>query len=112
MLKKTILRKNKDFNSIYKKGKSIADRYVVIFYRKNKLPYCRVAFLASKKVGNSVKRNRARRMMKESVRLSNVKLPVGYDFIFIARASISERKCQEVQKSINSALRRTGAIEK
>ena len=35
-------------------------RYVVVFYRKNNLPYTRKAFLASKKVGNSVRRNRAR----------------------------------------------------
>ena len=49
MLKKDILRRKDDFNSIYRKGRSIGERYVVLFYRKNDLSYNRTAFLASKK---------------------------------------------------------------
>ena len=56
MLKKEILRRKDDFAKIYKRGKSIGERYIVLFYRKNNLSYNRTAFLASKKVGNSVKR--------------------------------------------------------
>ena len=58
MLKKNVLRKNSDFSAIYKRGKSVGDRYVVLFYRLNGLSYNRTGFLASKKVGNSVKRIR------------------------------------------------------
>ena len=53
MLKKDVLRGAKNFNSVYKKGRSVGDRYIVLFYKKNGLPYNRTAFLASKKVGNS-----------------------------------------------------------
>ncbi len=68
MLKKEILRRKEDFSAIYKKGKSVPDRYIVLFYKKNGLPYNRISFLASKKVGNSVQRNRAKRLMRESYR--------------------------------------------
>jgi len=113
MLKKTVLRRKTDFSQIYNKGKSVGDRYVVLFYRKNNLPYNRTAFLASKKVGNSVKRNRARRLLKESLRLTNLKIPQsGYDFIIIARNTIVNAKCAEVKKSLESAFRRTGVIKK
>lgn len=113
MLKKNVLRKKSDFNAIYKNGKSVGDRYVVLFYRKNNLPYNRTGFLASKKVGNSVKRNRARRLMKESYRKLCTKLPAaGYDLIIIARHTISGKKCAEVEKSLASALRRTGVMRK
>lgn len=112
MLKKNVLRKKKDFSSVYNRGKSVGDRYIVLFYKKNGLTHNRLAFLASKKVGNSVKRNRARRLMKESLRLSDVDLPCGYDFIFIARNTICDAKCKEVQKSLMSALKRTGVIKK
>ena len=114
MLKKTILRRKSDFSNIYKRGKSKGDRYVVLFYRKNRLPYSRYAFLASKKVGNSVKRNRARRLMKESFRLSDVKLKNGYDYIIIARKNIAgaDVKCKDVKKSLESVFRRTGVIQK
>ena len=64
---KNVLRKNSDFSAIYKRGKSVGDRYVVLFYRPNGLSYNRTGFLASKKVGNSVKRNRAKRLMKEKL---------------------------------------------
>jgi ribonuclease P protein component len=112
MLKKNVLRRKSDFSAIYKKGKSVGDRYVVLFYRKNNLPYNRIAYLASKKVGNAVKRNRARRLMKESFRLTNLEIPTGYDLIFIARNTITNRKCAEVKKSLESALKRTGVIKK
>ena len=75
MLKKNVLRKNSDFSAIYKRGKSVGDRYVVLFYRPNGLSYNRTGFLASKKVGNSVKRNRAKRLMKESYRAISASLP-------------------------------------
>ena len=74
MLKKNVLRYRRVFDRIYRKGKSVSDRYVVVFFMKNNLRYTRTAFLASKKVGNSVKRNRARRLMKEAIRISSFEL--------------------------------------
>ena len=114
MLKKNVLRKKTDFTSIYNKGKSVGDRYVVLFYRPNRLAYHRTGFLASKKVGNSVKRNRARRLMKESYRHLFDRLPenVHYDFIIIARNTISGRKCAEVKRSLRSAFKKAGVMKK
>ena len=112
MLKKNVLRKKSDFTSIYNRGKSVGDRYIVLFYRENNLPYNRTGFLASKKVGNSVKRNRARRLMRESYRHIEDKLPSGYDFIIIARNTINDKKCSEVERSLVSAFRRTGVLKK
>ena len=112
MLKKNVLRKKSDFSSIYGRGKSVGDRFVVIFYRKNNLPYNRTGFLASKKVGNSVRRNRARRLMRESYRHIQDRISSGYDFIIIARNTINDRKCSEVERSLISALKRTGVLKK
>jgi ribonuclease P protein component len=106
MLKKEVLRKNSDFNAIYKKGKSVGDRYIVLFYRKNNYSYSRFAFLASKKVGNSVVRSRAIRLMKESHKAIEKKLASGYDIIFIARKTIINTKCADVKKSIEAAAKR------
>lgn len=117
MLKKNVLRNKADFNALYNRGKSVGDRYVVLFYRKNGLDYNRTGFLASKKVGNSVKRNRARRLMKESYRsicknYSSKFDNAHYDLIIIARNTISGKKCAEVEKSLLSAFKRTGVIKK
>ena len=112
MLRKNVLRRKEDFSQIYNRGKSVGERYVVLFYRKNNLSYNRTAFLASKKVGDSVKRNRARRLLKESFRSIGLELPVGYDFIIIARNTIIHAKCQQVKKSLEMAFRRTGVVKK
>ena len=108
MLKPNVLRKKKDFTAIYNKGRSIGERYVVLFVRKNDLDYNRTAFLASKKVGNSVSRNRARRLMKESYREFEQNLESGYDLIWIARNTICNLKCADVKKSMEAALKRSG----
>ena len=106
MLKKEILRKKSDFDAIYRAGRSVPDRYVVLFLRKNDLPYSRTAFLASKKVGNSVQRNRAKRLMRESYSLNEDKFSAGYDIIFIARNTINGRKLRDVEKSMMNAAAR------
>ena len=108
MLKPNVLRKKKDFSAIYNKGKSVGERYVVLFYRKNNLEFNRTAFLASKKVGNSVSRNRARRLMKESYRDLEESLKSGYDLIWIARNTICNLKCADVKKSMEAAIKKSG----
>ena len=106
MLKEDILRKKADFSGIYKKGKSTGERYIVLFYIKNNLSYSRTAFLASKKVGNAVTRNRARRLMKESHRSLKDKIPGGYDMIFIARKTMLGKTLKDVQISMEKALKK------
>lgn len=108
MLKRDVLRDKRDFSRIYSRGKSVGERYVVLFYMKNGLDCSRRAFLASKKVGNSVQRNRARRLMRESYREISRKIPAGYDIIMIARKSINEKKFQEVDASLRRAFRKSG----
>lgn len=75
---------------------------------KNGLDYNRTAFLASKKVGNSVQRNRARRLMRECWRKHRDDLPAGYDFIIIARNTINGKSCPQVQVSVDNAVKRAG----
>ena len=112
MKKPDVLRKQEDFTKLYKKGKSAGSRHLVLLYRQNGLSYNRKAFLASKKVGNSVCRNRARRLMREAFRKTETELPTGYDFLLIARHSILECKCDQVERSLKSCLQRAGLIKR
>ena len=107
-----ILRNKEDFNRLFKKGKSVPSRCVVMLHTENGLPYSRRAFLASKKVGNSLQRHRAVRLMRESFRqiVSEHTLQEGKDFLFIARSTIIDLKCADVKKSIEAAMKREGCI--
>lgn len=111
MLKPDILRNDKDFTRLYRRGKSYGSKYVVLFCIKNGLTYKRKAFLASKKVGNAVRRNRARRLMKECYRQLGGDIKEGYDILFIARNNINDSKCQDVHKSMNRVLKKAGLLK-
>lgn len=99
------LRKQRDFSRVYNRGRSRGSRYVVILYKENGLGYTRTAFVASKKVGNAVTRNRARRLMRQAYRSLEAGIAKGYDIIFVARNTIEGCTEPEVEKVMRSALR-------
>mgnify|MGYP000422865860 CR=1 FL=1 len=96
MLKKEVLRRKDDFTAIYRKGRSIGERYIVFFYRKNDLSYNRTAFLASKKVGNSIVRHRLTRLIRESYRLQEERFRCGLDIIVIARIGAKGKDYKDI----------------
>jgi ribonuclease P protein component len=104
MLRPDVLRDKRDFDRLYKKGAKIHGKYLVLIFVKNGREYSRKAFLASKKVGNAVARNRARRLMKEAYRIFSPHLKPGYDILFIARNTIVDRGCPEVEKTMKASL--------
>ena len=112
MKRKGVLRNKEDFSKLRTMGRSFGGKYVVFVYRPNSLEYSRKAFLASKKVGNSVKRHRAARLMREALRLIEKErdIPQGIDILLIAKPSICDSKCADVKKNIEAAMMKAGLI--
>ncbi len=104
------IKKNIDFKKIYKRGKSVPDKYLVLYLNKNNENFIRVGFTASKKVGKSVTRNRARRLLKESFRSNSENIKNGFDIVFIARVAIKDAKYKEVEKSMKRSLQKSGLL--
>ena len=104
------LRKQSDFSRVYKQGKSRGSRFAVILYRRNGLKFTRTAFVASKKVGNSVQRNRSRRLMRAAYRAVEPNVKSGYDIIFVARAAINGCKEPEVERQLKKSLESAGIL--
>lgn len=94
------LKKNRDFQLTYKKGKSYANRYLVMYVRENGTSGNRLGLSVSKKVGNSVVRHRVTRLLRESYRLQEEHFRRGYDIIIIARASAKDKSYQEVESAV------------
>lgn len=97
--------KNKDYKKVYNYGKSVADRYLVLFFLVNNLETSRFGFTVSKKIGNAIKRNRVRRLFKEACRLNLNRFPIGFDYVILARNAIVGRKYQQVEESLLKLLR-------
>jgi ribonuclease P protein component len=104
------LRKQSDFARVYKQGKSKGSRFAVILYKRNGLKFTRTAFVSSKKVGNSVERNRSRRLMKAAYRAFKPDIKSGYDIVFVARAAIKGCKEPEVEKQLKKTLESAGIL--
>lgn len=77
-----------------------------MLYRKNNLPYNRVGFSINKRKGNSVKRNRWRRLYWEVIRQYNESLKQGYDIVFIARKPAVNLKYKDVQMDLDKLLKK------
>jgi ribonuclease P protein component len=104
MLRPDVLRDKRDFDRLYRKGAKIHGKYLVVVFVKNGGDSNRKAFLASKKVGKAVARNRARRLMREAYRDLAPRLKTGYDILFIARNAIAGAGCPEVEKTMRASL--------
>ena len=81
------LRKNWEFQSVYRNGKSKANRCFVMIIKKNDASSNRIGISVSKKVGNSIVRHRVTRVIREVMRLHWKEIKSGYDIVIVARPS-------------------------
>ncbi len=100
------LRKNSEFQQVYKRGTSFANRYLVMYVQDNGLEINRVGISVSKKVGNSIVRHRVKRLIREAYRLQEEKFHRGINVVIIAR--VSAKDCTYAQ--IDSALHHLGRL--
>ena len=107
------IKKDSDFRKVYQRGKSLADRNLVIYTMKNKSDKSRIGISISKKVGKANERNRIRRCIKEAYRLNiDDKVLGGYDLVFIARINAADKDYRELEKSLKYICKKANIIKK
>lgn len=84
------LKKYGDFQRVYKKGKSYANKYLIMYILEQDAQKNRIGISVSKKVGNSVVRHRITRLIRESYRLNESKFVDGLDIVVIARPALKK----------------------
>ena len=94
------LKKNNDFQNVYKNGKSYANRYLVMYVLENNKNINRLGISASKKVGNSVVRHRFARLVRESYRLHENIFNSGLDIVVIAKKSAASVGYKEIEEAL------------
>lgn len=93
------IRKNEEFQKVYKNGSSYANKYLVMYVMKNDSDELRLGISVSKKVGNSVVRHRIARLIRESYRLNKDLFSSGLDIVVIARASAKDKGFHEIESA-------------
>ena len=94
------LKKNKDFQIVYKNGRSYANKYLVMYVMENGLDKNRLGISVSKKVGNSVVRHHLTRLVRESYRLQEEHFKCGYDIVVVVRVSAKEITYADMESAL------------
>ena len=106
------LKKNDDFRTVYKKGRSKAERFLIIYVMKNGLNENRLGVSVSKKVGNSVVRHRVKRLVKECYRLRENMFINGIDIVFLARKGADKLDFSETEREVMRLMTLSHAVIK
>lgn len=94
------LKSNRDFRNVYNRGKSCADKYLVMYVLKNELDSNRLGISVSRKVGNSVVRHHVTRLIRESYRLNEDKFHSGFDIVVVARAGTGKAGYSDIERAL------------
>ncbi|MBC9873889.1 ribonuclease P protein component [Macrococcoides bohemicum] len=99
------IKKNDDFQKVYKQGKSVANKQFIIYRLNNQEnEHFRLGISVSKKIGNAVTRNRIKRAVRESFTRHKQDI-IKDDFIVIARNPSKDMTVEEIHKSLEHVMK-------
>lgn len=106
------LRSTTDFERVRRDGRSYAHPLVVLIVNRSTEPAgrTRVGFAAGRSVGSAVKRNRAKRLLREAVRALSAEIAPGWDLVLIARAPIVTSPLPQVRDAVSQLLRKAHVL--
>lgn len=113
MKKSYRLKKNEDFQNVFKHGKSFANRQLVLYYlQKKDQPHIKVGLSVSKKVGNAVVRNRVKRYLRQAFLELEHQIEPEYDYVVIARVATKDIDFHQTKKSLTHVLFKSHLLKK
>jgi len=103
------LRRKKDFERIFKKGKGFKEDLLFLKIIKNNLGLIRFGFVVSQKISKKATvRNKIKRRLRAMIGKEIKKNETGFDILFIVSPGLEKKKFQDVEKIINKLLQKAG----
>ncbi len=96
------LRRRKEFDAVFRQGRTWANELIVLRSLPNQLEHNRYGFVTSKRLGNAVVRNLVRRRLREGVR--SLPLREGWDVVISAKAPAAQASFQELKQAVGELL--------
>ena len=104
------LKDNRDFRRLYTRGKSFVGPALVTYVMKNRCGGIRVGITTSKKIGNAVARNRARRVIRAAMAAQLPPDAGSWDIVFVARGRTAASKSWQLEKVMRRQLIAAGVL--
>ncbi|HNX28214.1 MAG TPA: ribonuclease P protein component [Syntrophomonadaceae bacterium] len=102
------IRKSQQYNNVYQNGGKFASKCLILFILENKSGINRYGIVTSKKIGNAVTRNKARRRLQALIYENRIELKQGYDIVLVCRPLISKVEYSQIKKDFSILIRKTG----
>jgi ribonuclease P protein component len=97
---------------LYEQGRKVTGRLIVVYVVDAPFTNRALGVVTSRKVGNAVARNRARRLLREAYRLNKQKLKTNLHIVMIARNAINGKKLQDVEAEVLRLFGAAGILNK
>ena len=105
------LTKNKEFTRAYTRGKAFVHPLLVLYVVKTRTGQTRVGITSSKKIGNAVTRNRARRVIRAAMQQLLPQNVGSWDLVFVARGKTAQSKSWQLEKVMKKQLEAAGVLQ-
>lgn len=106
MNRKYRLTNSSDFQRVRRTGKSFAHPLAILIASASNRPTSRFGFTTGKALGSAVRRNRAKRLLREVIRGHLTTIKPGWDVVIIARPKIIKSSWSEIQEAISNLIQR------
>ena len=107
------IKKNEEFQKVFRGGQSFANRQLVLYYMQKKdQTHFRVGLSVSKKIGHAVLRNQVKRYLRQAFHELEEYIHPDYDLVVIARKPTNQMGFHEMKKSLTHVLTRSKLVNK
>jgi ribonuclease P protein component len=101
-----------DFERVRRSGKSYAHPFIVLVVLPNEMDQSRFGISAGRSIGNAVQRNRAKRILRETVRPLIPAIATGWDLVILARKPMANARYDEISTALTNLLSQARLLEK